>query len=130
MGLILINLANLNPEFKDYVENSTGLTMTEILAAPLANYNNLQFYIRKKGNSIIQGWACYTDNVAKMVEFKVYLNNVFVTNIQANRSRDDLIDAKGNAPSVGYTYDFENELQLDDLVTILIGDEVVYLGGN
>lgn len=125
---ILIDLANTSAKFSEYVVAETELTVAELISVPLIGFSNLEFYIRKISDSVIQGWTCYTDNGSKPVELTIFLNNKYVSRIQANIKRSDLTDKQGNSRAVGYMYDFKQALTNDDLVTIVIEGEIIYSG--
>jgi len=124
----LIELANASSKFSEYVVTETGLSVAELVSAPLTSFSNLEFYIRKASNSVVQGWTCYSDNATKTVELTIFLNNIYKDTIQANMIRTDLIDGHGQGRYVGYMYDFKQELTSNDLVTIVVEDNIIYSG--
>lgn len=125
---LLIQLANSSPELEHYIKSETGLSIIELVSTPPEGFEGLEFYVRKIEQSIIQGWASYTSDNDKNVEFDIFLNNMFVNSIKADIKRDDLPDPQGSGRHVGYIFDFGKALTPKDLVTILIDGKVAFSG--
>ncbi|MCP4061196.1 MAG: hypothetical protein GY738_28750 [Pseudoalteromonas sp.] len=125
---LLNSLANTYPEFGSYVLKETGRTVLDIVSSPTSDQPELKFRIRKLSGSEFQGWAHFSHNGLEPVQFDLFLNDEFVGKIASNTPRSDLLSADGVARNIGFDFKFDRELSINDTVTLLLDEKIVYSG--
>lgn len=111
----------------EYVENETGLTVSQLINKPLQYFSDIEFRIRKVSSLSIVGWACYISELERKVSLAVVINGQHVMNVVADQYRADLSKVKGDG-FVGYSILLDHELTDNDVLTVMCEGKVLFSG--
>jgi hypothetical protein len=115
------------PEFSDYILKETGYSIKDILTKPLSYLSNLEFRVRRVSSSSIGGWACYMSDYSLKAVLKLYINGNYIAEVIANKHRPDIaIENEGSY--VGFHFDFNNELTNNDILSVMVGENILFSG--
>lgn len=123
----IIDLSKSIPSFDHFILKEVGISVSQLVNEPLSSVNPLEFYLRKVSESAIGGRANYIEN-SERVNLTVYLNNELAGVAKSDTYRDDLTDRAEDMRFVGFYFDFKKKLSESDIVTIIVGGDVVFSG--